>query len=162
MTGTVRDCDRKPHEHKPRPAKRPKLEHDRSRPADLLAEVEWRFAEAAMTLARLPGHVLPLDFGDQVSAEDRDDEDLPHPGRPTAAQISRMDEVFGWVAYLPKLPDSYRILVLKRLVRSARTGKYRYGWSRLGRMLGVSNHTAKHWHAQAMHLVAMKITAPPG
>lgn len=134
------------------------LRFDRSAPAELLIEVTLRFDEAGLTLARLPGYNISHEMRHVIDADDLDDQLPAEILRPTPAEVSRMDECFTWVQHLPPLPDKLRILVLRRLVRSARTGSFRYSWKRLGDKLGVSNHTAKRWHEDAMALIAKKIT----
>lgn len=135
----------------------PRLQFDRTAPADLLAEVEHRFSEAGMTLARLPG----FNEGSLWQSLEDDDEPLdddPAPRRPTPAEIDRMDETLRWVAALPPAPNRLRTVVLKRLLRVSRNGNYRWSWRRLGLKLDCSHHTAKAWHAEAMRVIAMKIT----
>lgn len=150
MRPTVSDCDKSR-----RPAPRRTMTSQAA--AELLVEVETRFDEAGMTLARLPGGWRSRIALQEMLDELPYDEEAPPIARPTPLEIDRMDECFTWLAHLPLAPAPDRWLVKRRLLRNGRTGAYYASWSQLGRQLGVSNHTATAWHARAMRAVAIKL-----
>lgn len=140
--------------------RQPSLQFDLSTPGELLIEIASRFDEAGMTLARLPGGMWTADMIAAVGDDDGPLESEIEQRKPTPREIDRMDETLSWVAVLPAAPDPLRLLIQKRLVRSARTGRHRYSWRKLGRVLGVSHHTARDWHARALETIARKICVP--
>jgi len=84
------------------------------------------------------------------------------PPAPSSADISRMDETMGWIAFIPA--DKY---VLKRIV-GARclvgplTGRHLYPWRRLASLLGADHKAIQRWHAQGIDLIVRGLRAPHG
>lgn len=82
----------------------------------------------------------------------RDPEDMRYaeteysPAAPSPSQVSAMDLALGWISLLPAATEAQvriRKLVWARCLVSPRSDRPIYSWARLGRMLGLSENTAK-------------------
>ncbi|WP_146882715.1 DUF6362 family protein [Acetobacter nitrogenifigens] len=74
---------------------------------------------------------------------------------PAADAIARLDIVLGWPAMIEDL--RHRNVVNKRMIVNPYSGKYRWEWRSLGRLLGIDHKTAQAWHRQACGALAKKI-----
>ena len=122
---------------------------------DDMAYALWRVKCAVRTLRRVPVRDrasrttmwpdIVRDFWDCYGYND------PTPPRlvPTAVQITEMDEVLGWLAWLGRHgePGAVRILWAKAEDYSDR---------RVARMVGLSPHTVKARYYQALYALAAR------
>ena len=75
------------------------------------------------------------------------------PAMPSAADISRMDEAFGWLAMVPEAKYVLcRILGARALVHPI-TGRHLFPWRRIATMLGADHKSIQRWHGQGIELV---------
>ncbi|NHN83652.1 hypothetical protein GOB93_03230 [Acetobacter musti] len=141
--------------------KRKATEFSPDRPA--VDQVEEWLEEAGMTLATLrmkdlrPAGVR-INWPDIVNDPDdlgwlRDSDEFLPP--PTADAIARMDIALGWVSLLNDRRQ--RDVVNRRLIVNPLSGKHRWEWRKLGRLLGVHHQTAQAWHRRACEVIAKKI-----
>lgn len=126
-------------------------------------QVEEWLNEAGMTLATLrmkglrPAGVK-INWPDVVVDPDdlcwlRDSDDVLPP--PSSDAIARMDIALSWV---PLIDDKrLRVVVNKRLIVNPISGKFRWEWRKLGRLLGIDHKTAQAWHRRACGVIAKKI-----
>jgi hypothetical protein len=80
------------------------------------------------------------------------------PPRPSAADISFMDEAFGWLQLIPE--QSYllrRILGARALVHPI-TGRHLYTWRRLAAVLGADHKSVQRWHGNGVDLIRAALT----
>jgi hypothetical protein len=90
------------------------------------------------------------------------------PPMPSASRISRMDMVFGYLAFIPQ--DRYvlrRIIGCRALVHPI-SGRHLFSWRRLGEVLGADHKAIQRWHAEGIRIIifalrrrAAEETAPP-
>lgn len=123
-------------------------------------EIVARFEAAGATLLALPGRgystqirTMRLDvvhsaldaYGWQGAAL--------RPPMPSAAAISQMDEVFGWLTLIPETRYVLRRIVGARALVHPITLRHIYPWRRLGGLLGADHKSVQRWHGQAMALL---------
>lgn len=126
---------------------------------------EW-LNDAAFTLAAMPANGCwpggMRSYWPDIVA-DREDLDWPmesdiRPPLPTSDEVSRMDLALSWV---PMVADrGQKAVVNMRLIVHPISGQHRWTWTKIGRKLGISHHTAKGWHATACSVMAQKIRQP--
>jgi hypothetical protein len=122
------------------------------------AYVVERLEEAGRTLMALPsnaprlgqrvqtyGYNAPVLKGELPDARKR----LP---RPDAAAISRMDEAYGWLAWIGNA--SVRRVVSMRSLIGPETGKAVHSWAKVGRAVGASYRAVQGWHAKGLETIA--------
>ena len=132
-------------------------------PLEFALYIGSRLDEAGLTLARLrmsgAGTGMRLYWPEIVRQIFHDEPPAEKAWLPTpsSAQISQMDEVFGWLPLLPDSPHHLRSVVLKRLIINGHTERHRYSWRRLGDLLGCTDKTVKRWHGDAIAMLAVKI-----
>lgn len=76
------------------------------------------------------------------------------PPAPTCAAVTRMDEAFGWILFIPDKQHVLRRIVGARALVHPLTGRYLYPWRRLGSLLGADHKSVQRWHGQAIGLMA--------
>lgn len=117
---------------------------------EMAQAVEDRLFEAGYTLACLPAHgVRPAGWGKGWGETLMDMDDLltltaeseVRPPMPTSAAITRMDEAFTWVQGISN--DAWRRAILLWMMIHPLSHRHRYSWSKIGKVLGVSDKTAK-------------------
>jgi hypothetical protein len=81
------------------------------------------------------------------------------PPVPSAAAISDMDEVFGWLTLIPEARYVLRRILGARALVHPITERHLYPWRRLGAMLGADHKSVQRWHGQG---VEMLVTALAG
>lgn len=117
---------------------------------EMAQAVEDRLFEAGYTLACLPAHgIRPAGWGKGWGETLMDMDDLltltaeseVRPPMPTAAAISRMDEAFTWVQGISN--DAWRRAILLWMMIHPLSHQHRYSWGKIGKVLGVSDKTAK-------------------
>lgn len=75
------------------------------------------------------------------------------PAMPGAADISRMDEAFGWVTIIPETKYVLRRILGARALVHPITGRHLFPWRRIGTMLGADHKSIQRWHAEGIELV---------
>ena len=127
---------------------------------------EW-MDEAALTLAALPAHGLRPSgargfWPDIVPDEDdlewtRESDILPP--RPTPDDVSRMDLVFSWLAFLGEGNENREIRKVVQLHMRVHpiSGKRLLSWEKIAGKLGISRNTAHSRYLTACCLIAEKI-----
>jgi len=78
---------------------------------------------------------------------------------PNAATISRMDEAFSWIHYIPD--DKF---VLRRVVRARsliHPTNYRhiYTWKRIARLVKADHRAIRRWYFQGIAIIAQTMAA---
>ncbi|MDE2318401.1 MAG: hypothetical protein KGK02_01740 [Rhodospirillales bacterium] len=75
------------------------------------------------------------------------------PPAPSAAEVTRMDEAFGWLLYIPEKQYVLRRIAGARALVHPLTGRHIYAWRKLGEMLGADHKSVQRWHGQAIRLI---------
>jgi hypothetical protein len=81
------------------------------------------------------------------------------PSAPSAAEITRMDEAFGWISLIPRDRSVLRRIVGARALISPLTDRHLYPWRRLGTMLGADHKAVQRWHAQGVDIIVSALNA---
>lgn len=131
-------------------------------PLDLAQHVVDRLHEAGMTLAALPMRgTLPAGYRSGYPDIVRSIvTDYPpecaclRPAVPSAAAISRLDEVMGWVS---DLPEHLRRIIGYRLQVHPIGGQYLRSMRWIGRTMGIMPTTVRNRHNVAIAMIAKKI-----
>lgn len=95
--------------------------------------------------------------------------ELPRVPRPSARDVSRMDEAYGWVRLLPSATrldvQRRRIVLMRSLVwpDSERPDPHVWSWRRLADRLGPDHHTVQRRHAAAIASICAAVNrmSPP-
>ena len=75
------------------------------------------------------------------------------PPAPTADMVTRMDETFGWLLFIPEKQYVLRRIVGARALVNPLTGRHVYAWRKLGEILGADHKAVKRWHGQAIKMI---------
>ena len=75
------------------------------------------------------------------------------PAMPSAAEISRMDEAFGWLTIIPETKYVLRRILGARALVHPITRRHLFPWRRIGTMLGADHKSIQRWHGQGIELV---------
>ena len=75
------------------------------------------------------------------------------PPVPSAAAISQMDEVFGWLTLIPEAKYVFRRIVGARALVHPVTLRHLFPWRRIGTMLGADHKSVQRWHGQAVDML---------
>ena len=75
------------------------------------------------------------------------------PAMPSATDISRMDEAFGWLAMVPEAKYVLRRILGARALVHPITGRHLFPWRRIATMLGADHKSIQRWHGQGIELV---------
>lgn len=75
------------------------------------------------------------------------------PPIPSAAAISQMDEVFGWLTFIPEAKYVLRRIVGARALVHPVTLRHLFPWRRIGTMLGADHKSVQRWHGQAVEML---------
>jgi hypothetical protein len=81
------------------------------------------------------------------------------PGNPSAAEISAMDEAFGWLGLIPESRYVLRRILGARALVHPLTGRHLYAWRRLGAMLGAEHRSVQRWHGQGVAMIVAALAA---
>ncbi len=76
------------------------------------------------------------------------------PPAPSCAAVTRMDEAFGWILFIPDKQHVLRRIVGARALVHPLTRRHLYPWRRLGSLLGADHKSVQRWHGQAIGLIA--------
>ncbi|MBB5373626.1 DUF6362 family protein [Acidocella aromatica] len=82
---------------------------------------------------------------------------MVRPAMPSAADISRMDEVFGWLTIIPETKYVLRRILGARALVHPITGRHLFPWRRIATMLGADHKSIQRWHTQGIELVLQGI-----
>ncbi|MDE2458692.1 MAG: hypothetical protein KGL20_05605 [Rhodospirillales bacterium] len=75
------------------------------------------------------------------------------PPAPCAATVTRMDEAFGWLLFVPEKQYVLRRIAGARALVHPLTGRHLFPWRRLGEVLGADHKSVQRWHGQAIKLI---------
>jgi len=126
-----------------------------------VAEIVARLEEAGAALLSMPSRgfstqLVQMNYGVVHSALDAYgwQPAAVRPVMPSAAQITRMDEAFGWLAVIPEGRYVLRRIVGARALVHPLTGRYLFPWRRLGEVLGADHKSVQRWHGQGIAMIA--------
>jgi hypothetical protein len=80
------------------------------------------------------------------------------PPMPSAADISAMDEAFGWLVLIPEERYVLRRILGARALVHPLTGRHLYPWRRLAALLGSDHKSIQRWHGQAVELLVRALS----
>lgn len=75
------------------------------------------------------------------------------PPVPSAAAITDMDEVLGWISFIPVERYVLRRIVGARSLVHPVTEKYLFPWRRLGAALGADHKAIQRWHREGIDIL---------
>ena len=84
---------------------------------------------------------------------------VARPPVPCAADISLMDEAFGWLGLIPEARYLLRRILGARALVYPLTQRHIYPWRRLASVLGTDHKSVQRWHGQAVALLVEKLAA---
>lgn len=123
-------------------------------------DIVARFEAAGATLLALPGRgystqIRTMRFDVVHSALDAYGWQgaVVRPPMPSAAAISQMDEVFGWLTLIPETKYVLRRILGARALVHPVTLRHLFPWRRIGTMLGADHKSVQRWHGQAVELL---------
>lgn len=124
------------------------------------AFVVARLEEAGRTLLALPGtgyspklRTSCLEIVRTAAETYADPDRRIRAAIPSSAQISRMDETYRWLKFIPE--DQYvlrRIVGARSLVHPVRD-RHLFPWRRLGAAIGADHKAVQRWHAQGVSMI---------
>lgn len=120
-----------------------------------------RLEEAGATLIALPANIPKLGANVQTygyvaeMASDWKASKRLSPPVPSAAYISRMDETFGWLSYVPNV--ALRRVVAARSLTRPVSGEHIVSWLRLAAILGCDRRTLPGWHDKAINMIVHRL-----
>ena len=77
--------------------------------------------------------------------------------RPAAADITAMDEAFGWLAHIPHDRFVLRRVVASRCLVHPITGRHLFAWRAIARMIGSHHMAVQRWHAQGIACIVQGV-----
>lgn len=72
---------------------------------------------------------------------------------PSAADITKMDLVFAWLALLPEQSFLLRRILGARALVHPLTGRHLFPWRRLAKLLGADHKSVQRWHASGIKML---------
>jgi len=78
---------------------------------------------------------------------------------PGAADITAMDEAFGWLALIPDGRYVLRRILGARALVHPLTGRHLFAWRRLASVLGAEHRTVQRWHGQGVEIIVRALRA---
>ena len=75
------------------------------------------------------------------------------PAIPSAAKITRMDEVMGWIVLIPVERYVLRRIVGARSLVNPTTDRHLFPWRRLAATIGADHKAVQRWHRQGIDLI---------
>ncbi len=126
--------------------------------------VNYRLTEAGRTLLSLPGRsdgrpnlgirTSSLPYATEITLMASYAPAMAiRPAAPSSQAISRMDEAFAWLSYIPQSSYVLRRIVAARCLVSPTTDKHLFPWRRLGTAIGADYHAVQRWHAQGVGII---------
>jgi hypothetical protein len=82
---------------------------------------------------------------------------MARPPVPSAAEITQMDEAFGWLALIPEGQYVLRRILGARALVHPLTGRHLYPWRRLAAVLGSDHKAVQRWHGQGVALLVREL-----
>ena len=70
---------------------------------------------------------------------------------PSAAQITQMEEAWGWLGLIESTIDR-RIVTLRAMVHPV-SERHIYTWRRLGVLVGADYKSVQHWHLRGIKII---------
>ena len=140
-------------------------ETQRSGAVDAAAVVVARLEEAGATLLALPQTGFSTAARGYWPDMVRDSFiDLPSAERgravtPDAARISRMEEAFGWLGFIPAHRTALRRIVGYRALVNPLTDRHVFPWRRIGKRIGADHRAVQRWHGQAISMIVAALAA---
>lgn len=129
-------------------------------PGVTVEDIVARFEAAGATLLAMPGQgystqIRTMRFDVVHSALDAYgwQSAAVRPPMPSAAAISQMDEVFGWLTLIPEARYVLRRIVGARALVHPITLRHLFPWRRIGTMLGADHKSVQRWHGQAVDML---------
>jgi len=83
---------------------------------------------------------------------------VARPPVPSAADISLMDEAFGWLAYIPETLYVLRRILGARALVHPLTERHIYPWRWLATLRGTDHKAVQRWHGQAVMLLVQALS----
>jgi hypothetical protein len=75
------------------------------------------------------------------------------PAIPSAARITQMDEVMGWITLIPLDRYVLRRIVGARSLVSPTTDRHLFPWRRLAMAIGADHKAVQRWHRQGIDMI---------
>ncbi|MDD2705323.1 MAG: DUF6362 family protein [Acidocella sp.] len=127
-------------------------------------EIVERFEAAGATLLAMPArgystHMRTINFDVVHSALDAYGWSAAaiRPPAPSSAEITAMDETFGWLALIPESQYVLRRIVGARALVHPLSGRHLFPWRRIAVMLGADHKSIQRWHGHAVELILKKL-----
>jgi hypothetical protein len=79
------------------------------------------------------------------------------PAVPSAARITRMDEVMGWITLIPLERYVLRRIVGARSLVSPTTDRHLFPWRRLAATIGADHKAVQRWHRQGIDMIVVAL-----
>jgi hypothetical protein len=128
------------------------------------AEIVERFEAAGATLLAMPArgystHMRTMNFDVVHSALDAYGWSAAaiRPPAPSSAEITTMDETFGWLLLIPEAKHVFRRIVGARALVHPLSGRHLFPWRRIAVMLGADHKSVQRWHGQAVELILTQL-----
>jgi hypothetical protein len=129
-------------------------------------DITARFEAAGATLLAMPArgystHMRTMNFDVVHSALDAYGWSAAaiRPPAPSSAEITAMDETFGWLVFIPEPKYILRRIIGARALVHPLSGRYLFPWRKIAAMLGADHKSVQRWHVQAIEMIAEKLTA---
>jgi len=129
------------------------------------AEVVARLEAAGATLLAMPArgystHLRQMKFDIVHTALEAYGWEgaMVRPPNPSAEQISRMDEAFGWLGLIPEGRYVLRRILGARALVHPLTERHLYPWRRLATTLGTDHKSVQRWHGQGVDLLVAALS----
>lgn len=123
-----------------------------------------RLEEAGATLLALPGtgwttklRELPLEIVRTAIENYGWSDKRLRPAVPSAARITRMDEVLGWITLIPLDRYVLRRIVGARSLVSPTTDRHLFPWRRLAVTVGADHKAVQRWHRQGIDMIVVAL-----
>lgn len=127
-------------------------------------DVIRQFEDAGRSLLRMPQagfgtgarNFWPEIVRDKTEAYGYDEEQV-RPGPPSAGAITRMDEVFRWLARIPHDRFVLRRIVGLRALVNPMTDRHLWSWVKIGDAIHANRNAVSLWHAQGIDLIVASL-----
>lgn len=77
------------------------------------------------------------------------------PPAPPSDAVTRMDEAFAWLLFIPEKKYVLRRIAGARALVHPLTGRYLYPWRKLAAALGADHKSVQRWHGQAIEMMVL-------
>jgi len=79
---------------------------------------------------------------------------------PSPNAISRMDEAFSWLGFIPQSRFVLRSIVAARALVHPISERHLFSWRKLGERLRADHKAIQRWHAEGVRLILAGLSAP--